>query len=431
MKTELKKYLKNVDLVLIIAIFLIVSIGIAFVYTASYNMQNFVSLFTKQIVSIILGFSLLLIFSLINYNSYYNIIKYFYIFSILLLVLVLFFGKTVKGARSWFDFYFISFQPTELSRIFVILTFTVFIDKNIKNVKSFLVFIQSFLLFSPILILIAMQPDFGAILTFFPVIFGICFLSNMRKIYLFSILFFIFFVSIIPLIRTFFITTDSLLLKYFTVNWTVFSLLILAIFIYIVLKMLKINFHKLIYIYFSILAIFSVNIGFIIDSYLKTYQRNRLIAFLNPELDKLGAGYNIIQSKIAIGSGGLLGKGLKSGTQTQLGFVPERHTDFIFSVIGEESGFLLASFTILLYLLICYRIFLIAKNAKDRFGSLICSSFLILFSFFVILNIGFVLGLLPVTGVPLPLISYGGSSFIVTCIMLGIILNVGIERYAN
>lgn len=162
--------------------------------------------------------------------------------------------------------------------------------------------------------------------------------------------------------------------------------------------------------------------------FLHGYQKQRLLVFMNPNIDPLGAGYTIIQSKIAIGSGGLFGKGWLSGTQNQLNFLPERHTDFIFSVVGEEWGFLGAALLVLLYYLIVKRAFRIAALTNDIYGKLIATGIAIMIAFQVIINIGMTIGLMPVVGIPLPLVSYGGSSLITTCIALGLLLNVGIRR---
>ncbi|MBL7155576.1 MAG: rod shape-determining protein RodA [Candidatus Omnitrophica bacterium] len=162
--------------------------------------------------------------------------------------------------------------------------------------------------------------------------------------------------------------------------------------------------------------------------FLKDYQKQRLIVFINPNIDPLGSGYTIIQSKIAVGSGGLLGKGWLSGTQNQLNFLPERHTDFIFSVVGEEWGFLGAFILILLYATIAYRGTKIIEATPDINGKLIATGFVTLFALQVLINIGMTIGFLPIVGLTLPLISYGGSSLITTLTYIGILLNIGMRR---
>ena len=161
---------------------------------------------------------------------------------------------------------------------------------------------------------------------------------------------------------------------------------------------------------------------------LREYQRHRLLVFVNPNIDPLGAGYTIIQSKIAIGSGGLFGKGWLAGTQNQLNFLPERHTDFIFSVIGEEWGFIGAVVLVLLYFIIVSKAFNISALTTDRYGKAIATGIAVMLALQVIINIGMTIGLMPVVGVPLPLVSYGGSSLLATMVAIGLLLNVGMRR---
>lgn len=162
--------------------------------------------------------------------------------------------------------------------------------------------------------------------------------------------------------------------------------------------------------------------------FLRDYQKERLLVFMNPNMDPLGAGYTIIQSKIAIGSGGFLGKGWLTGTQNQFNFLTERHTDFIFSVVGEEWGFVGALLFILLYLVIIFRGFSIMDSTNDMYGKLIVAGVITIFSAQTFINIGMAIGIMPVVGLPLPLISYGGSSLITTMIAIGLMLNVGLRR---
>ncbi len=163
-------------------------------------------------------------------------------------------------------------------------------------------------------------------------------------------------------------------------------------------------------------------------NFLHDYQKQRLLVFINPNIDPLGAGYTIIQSKIAIGSGGILGKGWLSGTQNQLNFLPERHTDFIFSVIGEEWGLIGTIGVLLVYFLIVKRAFNIASLTSDIYGKLIATGISVMLALQVLINIGMTIGLMPVVGIPLPLISYGGSSLLATFIAIALLLNVGMRR---
>lgn len=162
---------------------------------------------------------------------------------------------------------------------------------------------------------------------------------------------------------------------------------------------------------------------------LLSYQKMRLIVFMNPELDPLGYGYQLMQSMIAIGSGGVSGKGLFEGTQARLQFLPEQHTDFIFSVLGEELGLLGGAILLTLYFLLIYRILKIGSFSKDSFGALLCTGVATMITFQVLVNVGMSLGIMPVTGLPLPFMSYGGNSMLLNIISIGVVLNVGMRRH--
>jgi rod shape determining protein RodA len=162
--------------------------------------------------------------------------------------------------------------------------------------------------------------------------------------------------------------------------------------------------------------------------FLADYQRSRLLVFLNPNLDPLGAGYTVVQSRVAIGSGGLFGKGWLSGTQNQLNFLPERHTDFIFSVLGEEWGFFGTSLALFLFGLLLYRGILIATQTRDPFGRLLVVGLIAILAAHLVVNTGMTMGLMPVVGLPLPFFSYGGSWTCTSLVAVGILLSVGVRR---
>jgi rod shape determining protein RodA len=161
---------------------------------------------------------------------------------------------------------------------------------------------------------------------------------------------------------------------------------------------------------------------------LKDYQKNRILVFLNPELEPRGSGYHVIQSKTAIGSGQFFGEGLFNGTLNNNGFIPARHTDFIFSVLGEELGFVGAVIVVILFVILLLRCIHIAKVAKDTYGMLICVGVTAMYLFHVLENIGMTIGIMPVTGIPLPFVSYGGSSLVTNLLALGLVINVGMRR---
>jgi rod shape determining protein RodA len=166
-------------------------------------------------------------------------------------------------------------------------------------------------------------------------------------------------------------------------------------------------------------------------TFLRPYQKERIMIFLNPERDPLGSGYQVTQAKIAIGSGGIHGKGFTQGTQARLDYIPEHHTDFIFSVLGEEWGFIGVAIVLALYLFLIIQAMSFAKNARDRGGTFLVISLIMFFVFHVVINVAMQIGVLPTTGIPLPLISYGGSSTMMFLIAIGLILNVDMRRFVN
>lgn len=178
---------------------------------------------------------------------------------------------------------------------------------------------------------------------------------------------------------------------------------------------------------FGMLAVGVLSIP-VLWNFLKDYQKKRILVFLNPNMDPLGSGYHVIQSMIAIGSGRLMGKGIFKGTQNQLDFLPEQHTDFIFSVLGEELGFIGGFVLLFLFFLLIMRGLHLASQSKDVFGMLIIIGVISMFTFHVLVNIGMTMGIMPVTGLPLPFMSYGGSSMLTNMIAVGLVLNVGMRR---
>ena len=162
---------------------------------------------------------------------------------------------------------------------------------------------------------------------------------------------------------------------------------------------------------------------------LKPYQKNRLLVFINPEMDPINEGFQLLQSMIGIGSGGLLGKGLLNSTQVRLGYLPEHYTDMIFSVFGEEMGYVGAVVLLLLYFLLIYRILRISTRAKDQFGVLLCCGVAVMFTFQVLVNIGMTISIMPVTGIPLPFMSYGNNALLVNLAAIGLVLNVAMRRH--
>ncbi|WP_297596892.1 rod shape-determining protein RodA [uncultured Cetobacterium sp.] len=356
----LKKIKKMKNMILYIAL-CIVTISALTVYSATIHKSS--SFFYKEIVWIVLGIFTYFIFSFVDYKLYGKYYKVIYIINVILLSLVFLIGDKRLGAQRWIDFGFITIQPSEFSKLFVVLTFSeVLSDKfNSKFVGLKSVFITS-LYIVPIFLLIAAQPDLGT------------------------------------------------------------SLVI--IFLYLILIFMNgIDWKTIIVI--SITGVSLAPIGYLF--LLKDYQKERVLTFLNPEADLLGSGWNVTQSMIAVGSGGVFGKGFLQGTQSKLRFLPESHTDFIAAVFLEERGLIGGCVLLLLYTLLLWGILRVGDRAEG-YGKLICYGISAIFFFHIVVNIGMVTGIMPVTGLPLLLMSYGGTSFLFAFAMLGIVQSINIYR---
>jgi rod shape determining protein RodA len=278
-----------------------------------------------------------------NYQYYKQFDNVVYLLSLLLLTSVLVFGVTVKGTKGWFNFGFASFQPVEIAKLMYILVLASFLDKKSKNAKKISFIAAAFALLMGHLALIMLQPDFSSTLSYFPITLVLLFASGVETFYLLCIMVFGAFAVGIPLFSTFInLQTEFLQSATFAANfflsfkeghtgiYLLMALISLIMFLWWFMWKLRIRIHVIYPVFLCVSILLGCAASFPVEKSLKDYQRKRLVVFLNPKVDPKGSGYNIIQSKIAIGSGRLTGKGFKKGTQTQLGFLPEQHTDFIF-----------------------------------------------------------------------------------------------------
>jgi rod shape determining protein RodA len=356
-KLSLKK-MKKFDYVLLLSAFLLLAIGITAVYSATYTRTT--SFYQKQILWAIIGTGMFFTFSNIDYRIYSRYSKLIYIFNVVFLISVFIFGSKVLGAQRWIKLGPISIQPSELAKLFVVLTFSDLLIRNYKDTfRGFKDLILSGIHIVPIFLLVAAQPDLGT---------GV-----------------------------------------------------VILFVYMVLIFLNGIDYKT---YFTLCGVGAALMPVAYFFALKPYQRQRVFTFLHPEDDLLGSGWNIIQSKIAVGSGQLFGKGFLNGTQDKLRFLPESQTDFIFAVISEEFGFVGSVTIIGLYFLLIFTILKIAQKTEDRYGQLVCYGIAAIIFFHTLVNIGMVIGVMPVKGLPLLLLSYGGSSLMFVSTMLGIVQSV-------
>ncbi len=397
---------KNFDYLGMVLYVLLVLVGIFCIYTASTTKvgdELTTNMFyLKQTAFFVISFIALLV---IIYTPLPLIEAFYipgYILSILMLVLVLFMPR-INGSHRWFALGPLSFQPSELAKLTMILMISKVISK--KHMPETEILLKGLIPAIIPIFFILIEPDFGTTIVFWVILFGMYAAAGVPFVYLLMI--------ISPIL--------SVLLSF---NNILFILFILILIIYI---------HKR-GIAWPINAILNIVNGVIffmipvIWNGFKPYQQGRILTFLNPNHDPLGAGYQVIQAKIAIGSGGLYGKGFLLGTQKNMDFLPEKHTDFIFSVIGEEFGLLGAGLLIILYTVFLTKLIknidkIIVRDRKIACVGIICY---LAFQFFV--NIGMNIGIMPTTGVPLPFISYGGSNLLVNTIAVGLILKFRLEK---
>ena len=367
------KLLKNLDYLIPICTILLILSGLLLIYSATESGDSFLknSFLKKQLIAAFLGILAIIISLLFDYEILRDYAEIIYIFDLVLLGIVLVVGQTVKGGQSWISLGRFNFQPAEITKLVVIIMLAHVLAKDKYNLKNIIGLIMpAFYVLIPFA-LILLQNDLGSALVLLAIFIGMIYVAGANIKFLFG--------SIFGVLGS-------------VVAW--------------------------------VLA--HIYLGVYIP--LKEYQLNRLLVLINPSRDPLGAGYNVRQSKIAIGSGGLFGKGLFTGSQNQLNFLPEKHTDFIFSVLGEELGFIGALIILTLYTILLWRALLVAKEAKDKFGQYVVIGIISMFGFHIIQNIGMTLGLMPVTGIPLSFLSYGGSSLVTNLLAIGLILNINIRK---
>lgn len=348
------------DWILFISAVVLVFLGLAAIYSIAIGKEgaDFTN-FNKQIISLAIGLALLVMASFLDYQFFRRYAVYIYALVFVLLILVLFFGSTIRGTTGWFSYFGVSFQPAELAKFALIAGLSAYFSRNLRESFKFSFVALSFLITAVLAIPIILQPDLGSAAILFSVWFIILLFTKIKKSYILAL-----FVGFVIL---------------FLIAW---------------------------------------------GAFLADYQKQRIMTFVNPEYDPLGRGYNVTQSIVAIGAGQLFGRGLGAGSQSQLKFLPEAHTDFVFAVICEELGLIGASLVIIFFILLFYRSILAARKSRDDFGAFMIIGIASVFFIQFLINIGMNMGILPVTGITLPFLSYGGSSLIISLFMIGVIESV-------
>ncbi len=464
--------IKSFDWLLLLLVLVLILIGWINIYAATYNpdhpgLMNLSSRAGKQFLWIIIGLVLLFTFLIVD-SKFFAFIAYpLYGLSLLVLISVFIFGKEINGAKSWVDLGFLRIQPAEFTKIAVALVLAKYMGRHEFNAKNFKQLVNIGLIIMAPVILVLLQNDTGSALVFFAFMV-VLYREGMQPIFLILIasLIILFFLVLI-VSKTIVMLGVSLifLLIYalyernkknilivigvsgtimlawlgffyflgYTVleNWflILFFSLVSAIIVFSIIVAIRRLFS-----FFPLLAILLVFTCFIFvvdysyHNILEPHQQKRISILLGLKSDPRGAGYNVNQSKISIGSGGFSGKGFLQGTQTKYNFVPEQSTDFIFCTIGEEWGFLGSLFFIAVFVLLLWRIILLAERQRSRFSRVYAYGVLSILTFHFMLNVGMTIGIMPVIGIPLPFISYGGSSLWTFIILVALLLRFDMNR---
>ncbi|MFH2203614.1 MAG: FtsW/RodA/SpoVE family cell cycle protein [Elusimicrobiota bacterium] len=433
----------RMDWALVISLLGLLAIGSIAILSAASLLPYYDSIRLKHFLA--LGIGIVVFFAAFgfNYHVFQDQSRIIYVLTVAMMLLVLFVGEDMRGTRAWIRFPFFSFQPSELARILTVLILASYLDRRGSKSQEIGYLAGAFAVAAPIMCLILLEPDFSSTLSFFPLLFGMLFCAGASVAPLLALTGFGAVTLAMPLIWTMLALRPEwtqngwFLSAFLSVRQFGMPLALavvgISLLVFCAWKMtvwMRFNAPAP---YFVILAlILSAGLcgGALLDHQIKGYQRDRFVAFLVPDKDPRGSAYNVAQAQIAIGSGGLTGKGIFAGTQSQLGFVPERHTDFIFAVVGEEMGFLGSAAVLALYMLLLWRIVNTARLARDRYGYLVCCGFTAIYGFYFMVNVGMCLGLVPVAGIQLPLLSYGGSNLVATLLAMGIVMNIYSKRHA-
>ncbi|MCD6205659.1 MAG: rod shape-determining protein RodA [Candidatus Marinimicrobia bacterium] len=399
--------ISNTNILIAFTVFLLSVAGLMALYSSSLHVDApfFKKVFGKQLLWMLIGlfaaFSVVLVQKKVLFDGAFV----FYWFGIALLILPYFLGGTAAGTNRWFILGPFHFQPSELVKILTILAIARYLSRNDLIISDFKSLLMPMLLAFLPMAIVFKQPDLGTSMIFLMLVFPMLIWAGARTYHLFIIL-----APALSIITAF--------------NFYSFFIWVLILIVVLYISKEKIWIA-------IILFVFNLSLGFVTPvlwNRLKPYQQNRIMTLFNVNVDPQGSGYQVIQSQIAIGSGGFFGKGLGNGTQTHLKFLPEQHNDFIFSVIGEEYGFVGVMVVLLLFFVLIYFLITVAFRLRDRFSSLVVIGVASVLFFHVFINIAMTVGLMPVTGLPLPFLSYGGS-FIISCmLMIGLVFNISLDR---
>ncbi len=431
------KYHNNFDFYILFSVLALVVTGIFFIYSSCVASDGSVvsNEYIKQIVWAVLGIAVLVSVIVFNYKKIQDYSVYLYIFFIFLLIVTLIAGNKVNGARSWIGIMDFGIQPSEFAKIATILMLSSFYSAHKKDARDLRTFITAFAVTLVPMLLVLVQPDMGTALVYLPIFFVTAYIagSSIRHLmYLFLTGILMIVLIIIPVWEDFASENTQKIISVISNN-NLYMYIVLAFFAVSVISLTGYYAAKKGYyywiMYYSSIASIAMLGSLAAQKVLKTYQIMRLIVFLDPYIDPKGAGWNIIQSITAVGSGGVWGKGFLNGTQSHYRYLPQQTTDFIFSIMAEELGFAGSLFIFLLFLIIIVRGIIIIGAAKDSYGSNIAAGVVAMIFFHFVVNIGMAMGIMPITGIPLLFLSYGGSSLWTALIGTGLLINVYFRRF--
>ncbi|WP_075341092.1 rod shape-determining protein RodA [Tenacibaculum agarivorans] len=403
MRQQENNIFKNIDWFTILLYLILVAFGWVNIYAASSTnssgeLFDFSSRYGKQLIFIALSFPLIVFILFLNSKFYEQYSSLIYIFSLVLLAGVLVFGKKINGATSWYNFGGIGLQPSEFSKAFTALALAKLMSDRQYNLDLVKNQIKAFIVIFLPAFFIALQPDMGSVLIYFSFFFVLNREGLTLRYFILGI------ITIVLFLLTVNYGTKIILISTLSVT----SLIIIYL-IYKNKQFFRFNW-PIILLTYVVSILFITAVGYTYTNILKQHQKDRFDILLGKIEDNRGIGYNTYQSELTIKSGGFLGKGFLQGDRTQGNFVPEQDTDYIFSTVGEEWGFLGSALVIILFSVLLYRIIFLAEQQTNKFSRIYGYGLVSILFFHVIVNIGMVIGLLPTIGIPLPFFSYGGSS---------------------
>jgi rod shape determining protein RodA len=413
------------------------ALGILSIYSSGLTAEgvHVSNEYLKQLLWAVSGVALLAVVSLIDYQRMKDYSPFIYAFFVLQILYVRFFGRTVNGAKSWVGLFGdYGIQPSEFMKLATILFLAQYLADS-EHGSSFRRILVSFaIILLPVLIIIS-QSDMGTALVFFPIFIFIIFVAGLDRRYIVFILAIIMataLLTILPLWEKYILKAPTSFLFVLYQAPHVFYLIGASSLILALSAWGWVSYKKKYYFWIAYVALLtagSLLASTIAHKALKEYQIMRLIVFLNPSIDPRGSGWNILQSITAIGSGGILGKGFLQGTQSHYRYLPQQSTDFIFSIIAEEWGFIGGFAVFVLYYILLRRCTNLLRTAKDTFAVNVVAGIMGMIFFHFMINVGMVMGIMPITGIPLFFLSYGGSSLWAILIAMGLLLGISARRY--